>query len=102
MNEADTRQFDNESFTIEAVPFRTKRRRGHSPRCAGSAVGRDRPSAEGAVVDTPDLVAAVRGELVGYKVPKLVIKIDDLGRQPNGKLDYRAMLGIAQNAIRAV
>ncbi len=38
---------------------------------------------------TPDeLIAHVKGRLAGYKAPRHVVIVDDIGRAPNGKADY--------------
>lgn len=49
----------------------------------------------GVVCDTDELIAHVKGVLAAYKAPKRVIVVDDLGRAPNGKLDYRNLLALA-------
>ena len=51
--------------------------------------------ADGHELDEPALVASVRSTLAGYKAPKRVIPVDDLGRAPNGKLDYKALATLA-------
>ena len=35
-----------------------------------------------------DVADAVRAELAGYKVPRVVFFIDSIGRSPAGKVDY--------------
>ena len=42
----------------------------------------------GAGLDDDALREHVRSRLAGYKVPRAVLAIDDLGRLPNGKMDY--------------
>ncbi len=38
---------------------------------------------------TPDeLIAHVKGRIAGYKAPRHVLIVDDVGRAPNGKADY--------------
>jgi acyl-coenzyme A synthetase/AMP-(fatty) acid ligase len=39
----------------------------------------------------------VRQPLAGYKVPKEIFAIDDLGRGPNGKADYAAITRYAES-----
>ena len=45
----------------------------------------------GADVDVPALSASLRATLAGYKIPRRVLLVETLGRQPNGKLDYPAL-----------
>jgi fatty-acyl-CoA synthase len=40
--------------------------------------------------DACAVVAAARQSLAGYKVPRLVIFVDQVPRAPNGKIDYPA------------
>ena len=35
-----------------------------------------------------ELVAHVKGRIAGYKAPRHVLLVDDVGRAPNGKADY--------------
>ncbi len=51
--------------------------------------------AAGAVVDEGELVGFVRSRLAAFKAPKRILTVDSLGRAPNGKLDYRALLELA-------
>ena len=52
------------------------------------------PGADGAEggsgpsVGEQDVVEAVRSELAGYKVPRVVYFVDSIGRSPAGKVDY--------------
>jgi fatty-acyl-CoA synthase len=39
-------------------------------------------------VGEPDVIDAVRAELAGYKVPRVVYFVDSIGRSPAGKVDY--------------
>ena len=41
-------------------------------------------------LDASDVIAAARRSLAGYKVPRLVVFVDDVPRAPNGKIDYAA------------
>jgi acyl-CoA synthetase (AMP-forming)/AMP-acid ligase II len=43
--------------------------------------------------------AALRAQLAGYKVPKVFIMVDDIGRAPNGKLDYTRMQKMAADTV---
>jgi fatty-acyl-CoA synthase len=48
---------------------------------------------------TPEeLIAHVKAQLAGYKAPREVLIVDDVGRSPNGKADYagarRRLLGL--------
>ena len=38
-----------------------------------------------------DVMAAARRSLAGYKVPRLVVFVDEVPRAPNGKIDYAAV-----------
>jgi fatty-acyl-CoA synthase len=40
-------------------------------------------------VDEADLVAHVKAHLASYKAPKRVLAVADIGRAPNGKVDYK-------------
>jgi fatty-acyl-CoA synthase len=62
--------------------------------------------AAGARVGEPELQAFVRERLAGYKTPKRIVFVDDLGRSPSGKADYKrakelaiAALGTAHGAV---
>jgi 3-oxocholest-4-en-26-oate---CoA ligase len=41
-------------------------------------------------LDASDVIDAARRSLAGYKVPRLVVFVDDVPRAPNGKIDYAA------------
>lgn len=45
----------------------------------------------GATVTTAELADFCRSQLAGYKCPKVIHALDDLGRTPMGKLDKRAL-----------
>ena len=45
----------------------------------------------GAHIDLAGLDAVLRTTLAGYKVPRRVLVVETIGRQANGKLDYRAL-----------
>jgi fatty-acyl-CoA synthase len=49
-------------------------------------------------VGRSDLDAFARDHLAGYKVPKLIIPVDSVGRAPNGKLDHRTLKELATTA----
>jgi acyl-CoA synthetase (AMP-forming)/AMP-acid ligase II len=46
-------------------------------------------------VDETAVIAHVKGTLAGYKAPRRVLQLPTLGRAPNGKVDYRALLAEA-------
>jgi acyl-CoA synthetase (AMP-forming)/AMP-acid ligase II len=52
----------------------------------------------GATCDGDALVEHVKSSLAAYKAPRHVIVVDDLGRAPSGKLDYRALASLAQGS----
>ncbi|HEX4903398.1 MAG TPA: AMP-binding protein [Acidimicrobiales bacterium] len=43
---------------------------------------------EGAEVTPDELIAHVKGRLAGYKAPRHLVVVEDVGRTPNGKADY--------------
>jgi 3-oxocholest-4-en-26-oate---CoA ligase len=43
------------------------------------------------VFDDAELIASVKAHLAAYKAPKRIIRVDSVGRAPNGKLDYRRL-----------
>jgi fatty-acyl-CoA synthase len=47
-------------------------------------------AAAGRHLDASDVTAAARRSLAGYKVPRLVVFVDNMPRAPNGKVDYPA------------
>jgi acyl-CoA synthetase (AMP-forming)/AMP-acid ligase II len=49
----------------------------------------------GAPFDESTLIASVKSSLAAYKAPKRVLAVDDVGRAPNGKLDYNALRALA-------
>jgi acyl-CoA synthetase (AMP-forming)/AMP-acid ligase II len=51
-----------------------------------------------AEIDEAALIAHVRVRLAAYKAPKRVIRLDNLNRAANGKLDYKAL---KQTALRS-
>ena len=55
----------------------------------GSAVTAVVELADGATVSDTELVDALRGRLSSYKLPKHIVRVDELYRSPNGKADYR-------------
>jgi acyl-CoA synthetase (AMP-forming)/AMP-acid ligase II len=59
---------------------------------AVTAIVELRPGSE---VDDAGLIAHVRGHLAAYKSPKRIIRVDSVGRAPNGKLDYRRLKELA-------
>ncbi|MEO5901857.1 MAG: AMP-binding protein [Ilumatobacteraceae bacterium] len=53
---------------------------------------------DGASVTEAQVIAAVKGELAGYKAPKRVVFIDEVPRGANGKADYAAAKQYAADA----
>ena len=41
-----------------------------------------------------DVIAAARRSLAGYKVPRLVVFVEEVPRTPNGKIDYAAVQAV--------
>ncbi len=50
---------------------------------------------DGADVSEEQIVAAVKGQLAGYKAPRRVVFVDQVPRAPNGKADYRTAKDLA-------
>ena len=65
----------------------------------GSAVTAVVELADGADVSDDELVNALRGRLSGYKLPKHIVRVDELYRSPNGKSDYKWAVGAARAAL---
>ena len=59
----------------------------------GSAVTAVVEIADGADVSDDELVDALRSRLSGYKLPKHIVRVDQLYRSPNGKADYKWAVG---------
>lgn len=55
--------------------------------------------ARGKTVDETMLREHVRQSLAGYKCPKRIVSIDDLGRANNGKADYKRITEYAKSAL---
>lgn len=55
--------------------------------------------ATGKELDEEELKRFVRTKLAGYKVPKKIIKMANLGRAPNGKADYKGVTAFAQQEL---
>ena len=47
-----------------------------------------------------DLAAFVRANLADFKAPRALVTVAELGRAPNGKLDYKALLMLATDKVR--
>jgi hypothetical protein len=45
-------------------------------------------------LDASDVIAAARGSLAGYKLPRLVVFAAEVPRAPNGKIDYAAVRAV--------
>jgi acyl-CoA synthetase (AMP-forming)/AMP-acid ligase II len=48
-----------------------------------------------AAVPPHELVAFVKQHLADHKAPRALVIVEELGRAPNGKLDYKALLKLA-------
>ena len=46
---------------------------------------------EGAAVDEAGVIAHVKERLAPYKAPRRVLRVETIGRAPNGKVDYRRL-----------
>jgi fatty-acyl-CoA synthase len=68
----------------------------------GSAVTAVVALADGTVVSDTELVDALRGKLSSYKLPKHVVRVDELYRSPNGKADYKWAVRAARDALGIV
>ncbi len=55
--------------------------------------------APGAELDEEALRRHVHQSLAGYKCPKRIVAIDDLGRASNGKADYKRITDYAKSAL---
>ena len=55
--------------------------------------------AVGNELDEEELRRFVRTRLAGYKVPKRIIKMGNLGRAPNGKADYKGVTEFAKSTL---
>ena len=53
-----------------------------------------------AVPSLEDLAAFVRANLADFKAPRALVTVAELGRAPNGKLDYKALLMLATDKVR--
>ena len=54
-----------------------------------------------ATLDEQALRAHVREQLAGFKTPKRVLSIENLGRAANGKADYKSAVAHAAQALGA-
>lgn len=52
-----------------------------------------------AAVSLDELQAFVKQHLAGYKAPRALVLVSELGRAPNGKLDYRSMAKLARERM---
>jgi fatty-acyl-CoA synthase len=50
-------------------------------------------------LDAADVIAAARRSLAGYKVPRLVVFVDEVPRAPNGKVDYAAAQAVLADQL---
>ena len=51
--------------------------------------------------DASDVIAAARRSLAGYKVPRLVVFVEEVPRAPNGKTDYAAVQAVLAGQLGA-
>ncbi len=65
----------------------------------GSAVTAVVSLADGADISDSELVDALRGRLSSYKLPKHIVRVDELYRNPNGKADYKWAVRTAREAL---
>jgi fatty-acyl-CoA synthase len=54
---------------------------------------------QGEHIETEALIEHVKSRLARYKAPRHVIEVDTLGRSPAGKVDYRALQGLARQRL---
>ena len=59
------------------------------------------PSGAAPVLDERELTDWARRSLAGYKVPRHLVVVETIGRAPNGKVDYRRLRGVAEQAVAA-
>jgi fatty-acyl-CoA synthase len=52
-------------------------------------------------LDAADVIAGARRSLAGYKVPRLVVFVDDVPRAPNGKIDYAVAKAVLAGQLQA-
>ena len=76
------------------APGRARLDRGGGARRRPSA-RRSQPSCPSSTanVTADDLIAHVKQRIAGYKAPRHVLIVDDVGRAPNGKADYAGTRG---------
>jgi acyl-CoA synthetase (AMP-forming)/AMP-acid ligase II len=55
--------------------------------------------ADGAEVDEAEVIAHVKGRLASFKAPKHVLAVASIGRDTNGKVDYRRIKAHAADAL---
>ncbi len=65
----------------------------------GSAVTAVVELAPSVDISDRELVDALRGRLSSYKLPKHVVRVDQLYRSPNGKADYKWAVRTAKDAL---
>ncbi|MCZ7537694.1 MAG: AMP-binding protein [Acidimicrobiia bacterium] len=54
--------------------------------------------APGAALDDHAVIEHVRGRLAAYKAPRHIVRIESIGRAPNGKVDYKRLREYALGA----
>ena len=65
----------------------------------GSAVTAVVQLADDATIGDDELVDSLREHLSGYKLPKHIVRVDELFRSPNGKSDYKWAVATARDAL---
>jgi acyl-CoA synthetase (AMP-forming)/AMP-acid ligase II len=55
----------------------------------------------GATVEPAELIEHVKAHLAGYKAPRTVLFVNEVGRTPSGKLDYNALKTTATSRVAA-
>ena len=52
-------------------------------------------------LDPEALITHVRGSLAAYKAPRDIVTVDDIGRAPNGKVDYTRLRSLASDQLNS-
>jgi acyl-CoA synthetase (AMP-forming)/AMP-acid ligase II len=55
--------------------------------------------AEGSVIDRDLARRTIRGAIEWYKVPQRIVPVEGLPRNPNGKVDKKALIGMAKSSL---
>lgn len=65
----------------------------------GQAVTAILQMAKGKTLNSAQIRSSLKTKLAGYKIPRHFIAIDDIGRGPNGKADYRQLANFAKDRV---